>query len=199
MKKTTLLILPGLLAATLAFTACQNKTVMIDPDNDTEIVAGLSYRDLDKAATTLINSLLQSGRFKRADGSIYVMAISNVEDQTGMQIDTDLLTAKISQALTNSGQVFTTSAISTPGRSEEFINATRGLRGDDEFDQTTIAGKGQLRSPDLALAGKIIARELRRDNRGRQYEYTFQMRITDLKTGLQWWQDSEFVGKRTDR
>lgn len=199
MKKNGRMIIAGLLAAGMAFNGCSNKTILVDPDTDTEIVSGLSYKDFEYAATEMIDSLLKSGKFKRPDGKPYVMAISRIEDQTGMRVDTDLLTVRISQALTNSGQVLTTSAIAMPGRGEELINATRGLRNDDEFDQTTIAGKGELTSPDLALSGKLIARDLRRDNRGHQYEYYFQLQITDLKKGLQWWQNQAQVVKRTSR
>ncbi len=194
------MILPALLAATLAFAGCGNQTVMVDRDNDTEIVAGISYKDFEFAANDMIDTLLRSGRFKKPDGSIHIMAIGAVEDKTGQRIDTDLLTAKISEALTNSGQIYTTSAIAgAPGKTETLIDGARTLRHDDEFNQATTVKKGQLLAPDLALSGKITARDVRRDNRGHQYEYYFQLHITDLRTGLQWWQKESMVGKRTSR
>ncbi len=191
-----------LLAAILLFTGCQTRTTRVDIDNPgPEVTQSLAFNDFAAAQADMIDTLLRSGRFKKPDGSIHIMAIGEIT-LTGLDrqsVDPDLLTAKISEALTDSGQVYTTSAIAgTPGKTETLIDGTRTLRHDNEFNPATTPQKGQLLAPDLALSGSITARNIRRDNRGHQLEYTFQLRITDPRTGLQWWQRQTQVIKRTD-
>ena len=181
-------------------TGCRTPTTNIDTANDTAgAVAAIDYRDLRKATTEILNSLFASGRFRKADGSYSVMTIGNIKNNTTQRFDTDTLVAQITEELTNSGQVLITSAVAaTADNRDEMVSGVRSLRSDDEFNQSTIAGKGQLLAPELSLSGKIDQREIRMDNGDKQIEYYIQLRITDISSGLQWWQKQVFFGKRTD-
>ena len=81
---------------------------------------------------------------------------------------------------------------------EALVQAARSVRGDAEFNQATVAKTGQLVAPTHSLYGKIIQREVRMDNGDKQIEYYFQLRITEIATGLQWWQKQYVIGKRAD-
>ncbi len=72
----------------------------------------------------------------------------------------------------------------------------RELRGNDEFDQDRVAGKGQMVAPDYSLSGKIIQRNNRIDSRNTQVDYYFQMTLTDIDTGLAYWEDEVPIIKR---
>lgn len=186
------------LAALVA--GCTTPTTRIDLRNDRgPQVAALDYRDVQLAASKMIQDILRSGRLDRGDGQMYVLAVSKVENDTMQRFDTDILTSYITQELMNSGKVMVTSALAAKASNrDDMINGARTARGNAEFNQATVAQAGQLVAPTHSVYGKVIQRELRMDNGDKQVEYYLQMRIVEIANGLQWWQKQEFIGKRTD-
>ena len=188
----------------LAFAAliagCTTPTTRIDLRNDRgPQVAGLDYRDLQEAASATLQSLFASGRLDRKDGQAYVLTVGRVTNDTPQHFDTDTLTSYITEELMNSGKVMVTSAMAASAANrDEMVQAARSVRGDAEFNQATVAKTGQLVAPTHSLYGKIIQREVRMDNGDKQIEYYFQLRITEIATGLQWWQKQYVIGKRAD-
>jgi len=99
----------------------------------------------------------------------------------------------------NSGQVVMTSAVGGKGSPDKMIYEMRDIRDSaqsDEFKKDTIAAKGQLIAPELSISGKILQRNLRYSKNRQQVEYYFQLKITDLTTGLRFWQEETLIGKR---
>ena len=192
----------GLIFAAVAsvFTGCTTPTTRIDMHNDLgPQVAGLDYRDVQESARVMLQSLFKSGRLDRTDGGQYVLTVGRVKNDTMQRFDTDTLTSYITEELMNSGKVMVTSAMAaTADNRDEMVNAARSVRGNAEFNQGTVAKAGQLVAPTHSLYGKIIQREIRMDNGDKQIEYYFQLRITELATGLQWWQKQHVIGKRAD-
>ena len=191
--------LMGLALAALV-AGCTTPTTRIDLRNDRgPMVAGLDYSDVQLAASQLVQSLLRSGRLDRGDGQMYVMTVGRVKNDTMQRFDTDILTSYITEELMNSGKVMVTSAMAAGADNrDEMVNAVRSVRGNAEFNQSTVAQAGQLVAPTHSVYGKIIQRELRMDNGDKQIEYYFQLRIVELATGLQWWQQQIPIVKRTD-
>jgi len=185
----------------MLFLAGCEEVSKIDTTNDTgKQVMSLDYRDFDEAAGKMIQSLISSGRLARQDGGRYVVSTGKVTNDTMQRIDTDLLTAKIEQDLSNSGQVVMTSAVGgKESNRDETVYNKRDV-GDsskgEEFRQDTLPQKGQIISPDLSLSGKIYQRNLRYDKNKQQVEYYFQLKMTDVKTGLRFWQEEVLIGKR---
>jgi hypothetical protein len=195
-------IISGFAMAAVAavITGCVTPTTRIDIHNDRgPQVAALDYRDLQEAASAMLQSLFRSGRLDRPDGQAYVMTVGKVKNDTPQRFDTDTLTSYITEELMNSGKVMVTSAMAaTADNRDEMVNAARSVRGNAEFNQATVAKTGQLVAPTHSLFGKIIQREIRMDNGDKQIEYYFQLRITEIASGLQWWQKQHLIGKRTD-
>ena len=195
-------ILSGFALAAMAvvITGCATPTTRIDTHNDRgPQVAGLDYRDLQEAASAMLQSLFRSGRLDRTDGQAYVMTVGKVKNDTPQRFDTDTLTSYITEELMNSGKVMVTSAMAASADNrDEMVNAARSVRGNAEFNQATVAKTGQLVAPTHSIYGKIIQREIRMDNGDKQIEYYFQLRIVELASGLQWWQKQHLIGKRTD-
>lgn len=188
----------AILALALFVAGCED-VQKIDTQNDVKAkqVMSLDYRDFDQAASAMIQSLLKSGKLAKNDGTKYVMATSEVTNDTMQRIDTQQLTAKIEQDLTNSGQVIMTSAVgSNQDQTIYEMRDTRDSAKGQEFNQDTLPQKGQLYAPELSLSGKIFQRNLRYDNRHQQVEYYFELKITHLKTGLRYWQNEVLIGKR---
>lgn len=185
-KLKTLTLPLALGAALLLAPGCMDRTQWVDQDNDTEIVAGLDYKDFEIAAAETAGTILTSRQVRNATAAnkTYVVAIGKVSDETPLHIDTDLVTARIGEALLNDGR-FTLSSVfaDREGNRDATVSDARLVRGNDEFDQASVQKKGQLKAPDFSLTGKIIARDVKRDNKGHQYEYYFQLRMNDLATG----------------
>ncbi len=174
---------------------CAQETVNIDIMHDEgKPVMALDYRDFDQAASQLVQSMLASGALKKQGGGRYVVATGRITNDTMQRIDTDQLMAKIEEELLNSGQVVMTSAIG-PG-TDKLIYETRELRDSEEFDPGTIPARRTLIAPELSISGKIIQRNIRYDKNRQQVEYYFQLKISDAKTGLRFWQKETLIGKR---
>jgi uncharacterized protein (TIGR02722 family) len=166
--------------------------------DDGKPVMALDYRDFDRAASEMVQSMLGSGALRKADGTRYVMATGRIVNDTMQRIDTDQLMAKVEQELLNSGQVVMSSAVGS-----KVDQTTYDIRRDikdsdveDEFDQNTLPGKGTLISPHLSVSGKIFQRNIRYDKGHQQVEYYFQLRVSEIASGLVIWQNETLIGKR---
>jgi uncharacterized protein (TIGR02722 family) len=195
--RSPILALAGAFVLATVFTGCESIPKNIDVQNDDgHAVMGLDYRDFQKAANTLVQSLLASGQLKKASGERYVVTTGKIINDTMQRIDTDQLMASIEESLMNSGQVVMTSAVGAGDGTDNMVYHVRELRNSDEFNQNTIAQKGQLVAPELSISGKIIQRDVRYERNKTQVEYYFQLRVTNIANGLRFWQKNEIIGKR---
>jgi hypothetical protein len=189
-----------LIAVMLTFVGCSTKkTVIVDPQADAgPQTMALDYRDFEKAANDSVQDLILSGAVNRPGGGRYVMVVSTVINDTMQRIDTDLLTKKIRVALLRSGKVVTTTAVGNNGPEDSMSMQARKLRQSEEFNQNTVAKKGQMIAPELSLSGKIIQRNLRTDDNLQQVEYYFLLSMTDINSGLAFWENETPIIKRGD-
>jgi len=187
----------SLATAALLFVGCADKTERIDVHNDQGgQVMALDYRDFNEAAAKSVQSMLQSGAVNKRNGDRVILAISRIKNDTMQHIDTDQLIKKIRVDLLRSGKVVVTTAIGSGDTVDAMNKKARDLRNDDEFNQGTVQKKGQLIAPDMSLSGKIIQRNITMDDGKQQVEYYFQLTLTEIKTGLAWWEGEEIIGKR---
>ncbi len=173
------------------------ETTMIDTRNDEgKAVMALDYRDFDQAASEMVQSMLGSGALKKEGGGRYVVATGRIINDTTQRIDTDQLMVKIETELLNSQQAVMTSAIGSGA--DELLHETRELRDSEEFDPGTTAKRQTLQAPELTISGKIFQRNIRYDRNTDQVEYYFQLKLSDVTSGLRFWQDETLIGKRGD-
>ena len=178
---------------------CATPTTNIDMRNDDgKAVLALDYRDFDQAASVMVQDMVEKGVLSKPDNSRYVVATGKVTNDTVQYFDTDQLMAKIESEMLNTGKVVFTSAVSgrAGGATDTMIAETRKLRESDEFDQSTVIDKCRLIAPELSVAGKIIQRNISYDSKTQQIEYYFQLSLTDLTTGMRYWQNEVVLGKR---
>jgi len=196
MKKT-------LIAAALAVTslsACAPAVEVVDTSHDRgEAVVGLDYRDFQSAASSLVQSLLASGAADNPKGGRYVLTITKVANKTMQRIDTDDLTRVIRDELRNSGKVATTTAISVNGPEDASTAKLRELRGNAMIKQSTVKADGQVIAPDLSLTAKIVQNNVAMPSGKTQVEYTFDVVLTDINTGLEIWGDRRKIIKRSSQ
>ena len=112
------------------------------------------------------------------------------------RIDVRQLIKKIRIQLLQSGKVVVTTAVAGNGPEDQLAMQARKLRASDEFNQKTVAKKGQMIAPDLSLSGRIIQRVVKIDSSTQQSEYYFQLTLTDINTGLAFWEGETVIGKR---
>jgi uncharacterized protein (TIGR02722 family) len=192
MKRT---IVYFITAVSLLAAGCAQETTNIDLMHDEgKAVMALDYRDFDRAASELVQSLLASGALKKEGGGRYVVATGRIVNDTMQRIDTDQLMVKIETELLNSGQAVMTSAVGSGA--DEMVHEARELRDSEEFDPNTVAKRRTLIAPELSISGKIFQRNIRYDRNKQQVEYYFQLKLSDVKSGLRFWQEEVIVGKR---
>ncbi len=174
---------------------CADKVSRIDVHNDKgDQVIGLDYRDFQEAASKATQSMLRSPSLTKPGGGRYILAISDIKNDTMQHIDTDQLIKKIRIELLNSGKVYTTTAV---GTSQDKMNKdARALREDDEFRNSSVAKKGTLVAPDMSLSGKILQRNINMGDGKVQVEYYFMLTLTDLSNGFATWEGETIIGKR---
>ena len=194
MKKITTLI-STITISILLLSGCADKVTKIDMHNDRgDQVAGLDYRDFNQAATEAVQSMLRSPAITKPGGGRYILAISDIKNDTMQHIDTDQLIKKIRIELLNSGKVYVTTAV---GSAEDKMNKkARELRNNDEFKQSSTLKKGTLQVPDLSLSGKILQKNINMGNSKQQIEYYFMLTLTNLENGFATWEGETVIGKR---
>lgn len=164
------------------------------------LTLGLDREDFENAADTMIQSMLKDPAFASiSPQKRKVIAIGAIVNDTPQRIDTDRLTSKITIALRKSGKFVLTTAVAAGGARDSMSKDVRELRDDDEFNQATIAKKGTLVSPDFSLAGKIRQDTVKLRNGNIQTEYFFHLTVTDLTSGLAYWEDEQTISKTGDK
>jgi uncharacterized protein (TIGR02722 family) len=187
----------GLLAPLAACATTEMATQRIDPRNDRSPVGmALDNRDFEQAAQALVRSMLENDRLQpRPDGQPRVMAISRITNDTTLRINTNELLQSIRRELSNSGRIVTTTAVGLNGPSDPLAIQSRQLRQSAEFNQATVASRGQMVAPDLSLSGQIIQRTARVDGGAQRVDYNFQLTLTNIRTGIAVWEGQEVISR----
>ncbi len=184
----------------LVFVACSSPVYTDGKATQKELgealTLGLDRDDFEKTAELMVESMLKDPAFLNIpSGQRKVLAIGKITNDTSQRIDTDKLISKITIALRKSGKFILTTAVAVGGARDELSEAVRELRDNEEFNQNTIAQKGTLVAPDFSLSGKIRQDNVRLRNGDIQAEYFFYLSVTDLTSGLAFWEDERTIDK----
>ena len=184
------------LAAVLMLSACaEPSTQIIDPRADRSGYGlGLDERDFSSAAQDSVQKMLASGALDHPGGGRYVVAISRITNDTMQRIDTDELVKKIRVQIRNSGKAVVTTAIGGGGAEDDMTMRVRQLRGSREFSHANLAREGEMVAPELSLSGKLIQHNSV-VAAGQRVDYSFQLALTDLHSGLAVWENETPISK----
>jgi uncharacterized protein (TIGR02722 family) len=180
------IIFPLIAAIPFIINGCATDAHYVQTGDKEQIVSigQINIQDYANAANAAVQDLLQSGALDRVQNPPAVLFISRIVNSTGQQIDTDLLTKKISIALLNSGKAVTTST----------DPAAKGYQQQNEF----MNDQKPAKLPDFTLSGKII--ETIDNARGTtRSTYSFQLSLNDTKSGYQVWEGEKEIGKQGTR
>jgi hypothetical protein len=197
MNKSSLLITLVAAAGAVFFSGCSTPTHYVQSDSSRLVASTgkIDIQDFSQAADamtqSLIDNLINPGKLQSgvADQPA-LMAISRILNNTGQQMDTDMLVKKIRVALNRTGKVQTSTTIGI-GDPEDPLAAEQ-RKAQEFFDD-----KKQTRMPDYTLSGKIIEM---RDQAGRiqQSAYVFQLSLSSA-AGIAVWEDEKTIVKQGSR
>jgi uncharacterized protein (TIGR02722 family) len=187
--------LAALLAASTVTACAAQSTQMLDPRADRSGYGmGLDARDFTSAAQDSVQKMLDSCALDHRSGGRYVVAISRITNDTMQRIDTDELVKKIRVQILNSGKAVVTTAIGAGPVEDDMTMRVHQLRNSQEFSHANLARRGEMVAPELSLSGKLLQHNSLVD-RGQRVDYSFQLALTDLHTGLAIWENETPISK----
>jgi len=184
------IIIPLIAASAVFITGCATDAHYVATGGTQNIVnvGQINIQDYIQAANTMTGELLASGALDRVKNPPAILAISRIVNNTGQQIDTDLLVKKIRVALLQSGKAVTTTTFGLGGQAEDPLASGMQQKSDFLNDKNTT-GKA-----DFSLSGKIIQLNARAGNTT-QATYSFQLSLTDT-AGLAVWEGEKEITKQ---
>jgi penicillin-binding protein activator len=183
----TKIILPLVTAAGAAlFTGCATDAHYVQTGDREQIISlnQINIQDYANAANAAVKDLLASGALDRVANPPALVEVSRVINNTGQQVDQDLITQKIAMALTQSGKA----------QIKQVDKMGKGYEQETQF----MNDQKSTRLPDFTLSGKIIETVDRAGNT-RRTTYTFQLSLNDTKQGVQAWIGEKEIGKQGTR
>ena len=166
-------------AAAMLVTGCATTTHYVPQGGTVAAVGGFSQDDIDNTVSQAVQSMLAQGRLIGPDGSRKVLVIENVKNDTfglGSQAEplAEALGLSLRENLTNSGKVIV-------------------------FNKQVAQYATVKVDPQMILYGRLTQRNLRQDNGDVQIEYSLNLQLVELATGLEFWQKRIPLRKVADR
>ncbi len=192
LRSCTLLLAP-VVGALVLLSGCATPATYVDANSSQLMVnvGRINVQDFASASETMVNSLIDNlinpGQLKSSvAGEPALLAISKIVNNTGSQIDTDLLTKKIRVALLRTGKVQTSMTIGA-GAAED------PLGGELDAARQFSEDQKHPRLPDYTLSGKIIEEKTKAGS-VRQSAFIFQLSLT--RNGVAVWEDEKTIVKQ---
>lgn len=186
--------IPQSVLCILLLAGCETPAVYVDPNKGSGVVSvdKINVQDFAMAADGMLQSLYDSPAFlgsKAKDGGAPVLLVGRVRNDTSDNFDTDLLVKKLTVSITRSGKAR--------------IAKTMGLAGPEdqaaaEARRASAMANGTMSAPlvpDYTLSGKILETRAKAGST-RQSTYTFQLSLTEVKTGLSVWEEEKAITKQ---
>lgn len=174
----------------LLLAGCGTPTTYVDPAGSRLVASTgrINVQDFQQAADAMVNSLIDQvinpGHLRSASSTDpALLAISRISNNTGQQIDTDLLVKKIRIALMRTGKVQTSTTINYGGPEDPLAA---------ELQQKS--GAPVSRNPDYTLSGKIIEDRTKAGS-VKQSAFVFQLSLSS-PNGIAVWEDEKTIIKQ---
>jgi uncharacterized protein (TIGR02722 family) len=189
----TKIILPLIAAGAAFLSGCGTNAHYVQTGGRESVVSTDTINDQDfiQAANAATSDLLASGALDRVKTPPAILAMSRIVNNTGQQVDIDLLTKKIRVTLLQSGKAVTTTTFGLGGSAEDPL--AKGIQQQKEFQ----GEQKPQRLPDFTLSGKIIEHLVKAGDT-RQVTYSFQLSLTDQQ-GLAVWEGEKQITKQGTR
>ena len=157
-------------ALLLAFlSGCTTKTQYLPTGAPVQVVTGFSQDDIDYTIQQAVNSIVSLDRIKAPEGSQRaVVIVENVVNDTNSRgRDSEALAEGLGLSLR-----------------EQLTDCGKIIVYNKEAAQYATVKV----TPQYTLYGRLTQRNLRQDNSDIQIEYSLNLQLVDLATGLEFWQ-----------
>jgi uncharacterized protein (TIGR02722 family) len=183
----TKILFPLIATVAAAIAGCGTPGHYVETGGRENIVSvnDVNIQDFISAGNAMTASLLSSGILDRVPKPPAILAMSRIVNNTGQQIDTDLLTKRIRVALLQSGKAVTTT---TFGQVED------PLAKSIQQEQVATGNQPATPLPNFTLSGKIIQVNAASGDY-KQATFSFQLSMTDQR-GLAVWEDQKEITKQ---
>jgi hypothetical protein len=158
-----------------------------DPNSGALTSAAIDPQDWNNAGASMVQSLLGSGALDNAPHKPAILVMSRIKNETSYNVDVDLLTKNIRIALLQSGKVQVSTTAGLGGNAEDPY-------AQQEAQKNQFLNNAPEQQHDYTLSGKIIEQYTHVGDQ-RQHTYTFQLSLTDIRSGTAVWEDQRQVGK----
>ena len=194
MKNLSLKVVPAaLILATMGVVGCGDtsaKRIETGGTGSIRTVDQIDDQDWAEAAERMVASIIDQGIVTgNPDGTKRRLAVSRIINNSGENVDIDLLVKRITVALNKSGKVVTSTIKGATGI-DDLAKSEREL---DQFE----AGEVKRQKLDYTLSGKLISNRAKAGNI-RQSTFYFQLSLTD-KNGDAIWEDQAEITKQGSR
>lgn len=150
----------------------------------------INVQDWSQAADQLVLSLLESEVFEKTPSDPDILVIGRFINDTTQQVDTDNLIKKIRVGLNGSGKALTTTAMAHGGKVEDETAVEAA-----EYSAYIQGEEAEIKLPTLSITGKLLEDRVR-VKKTYQSTFTFQLTLTQIKTGLALWEDEVQITKQ---
>lgn len=210
MNKRFITLCPVLAVALCLTTGCKTKTIVYDPaETSTNLrqEGTVSSEEMQTFVKSAINNAMSSPRFtaflseykqeKQDTNAVPILKLDRVLNQTDdPDLHVDEITDMLKEALIEAGRVDVTMA-EGQGKTQE-IAASRDLKNDANFDQSTVAATETLQAARLVLRPKVISNKIT-DGDQKAVTRTFVMEMADVKKGIIIWTYTKQVAFKKEK
>lgn len=176
----------------LLLTSCARSVTRLDPNESVDLSGRWNDVDSRKVATTMINSLLGSAKFKdyaKQLGKKPAIIVGEVRNKTSEHIDADNYIKKLEVGLFNSGTV----EVVESGAFRDKLRLERAQQ-QDFSDPASVAQWGKEVGANLILFGEVTS-ETDVYHKRRVVNYVATLYLTDMETNQRVWYGQEEIKK----
>lgn len=179
----------GVLAGVLGCSSPPARTIETGGTESITSVGEVDIQDIQKAASGMLDSLLETGVLGKGSRQPALVLIDKVVNDTSSQFDVGELVYRMREQLVNSGKA---QVVTTWGANAEDKTAQEAAKA-EAFRTGNVSAPAN--KPDFSLSGKITQLKRRAENI-RQTTYTFRLTLTNLATGTEVWTKNVDVTKQ---
>lgn len=196
--KASTLALSSVLAVLLAGCVAP-RSVYVPTDEEGISTRGVDSHDYELVVEKMVASMLKNG-METEDGKKPVIVLGEIVNRTPYNVETRMLGELVRVEILKSGLAKFSTATDYEHRGGESGDLYKQLKFQNEsghVDPATVQRYGQIVGADYILFGNIYNIERHR-HRVTEANYTFNLTLTEIKTGLAVWADTKPIRKNID-
>ncbi len=166
-------------AVGVGMTGCMTQSRVIADGDQVEVVAGFSQDDIDYAVSKIVQNINKASERYAKPG---VRRVINVKDVTNDTLSRGRDAGALAEALGQSIR-------------EELTNSGSFIVYNEKL---AVTAQNRV-LPEFVMFGRLTQRNMRKDNGDVYQEFSLNIQLVDVKTGLEFWQKRVPIRKEVDK